>query len=171
MYQLTLDSSIIKRLSDGACIPADPANLDYADYLAWRDQGNAPAPAQTLGHARAQRWEEIKAMRDHLSDAGGYKVAVAGVDKWFHSDAKSKTQQLGLFIMGAAVPAVQWKTMDGSFVAMSQALAAQIFQAAAAQDQAIFAVAEQHKAAMEAAEEPEAYDFTAGWPATYPGPA
>jgi hypothetical protein len=44
MYQLTTSTSI-KRLSDGAFIPPDPANADYAAYLAWVEEGNTPDPA------------------------------------------------------------------------------------------------------------------------------
>ena len=44
MYQLTTSTSI-KRLSDGAFIPNDPANTDYAAYLAWVEAGNMPEPA------------------------------------------------------------------------------------------------------------------------------
>src|SRR5690606_22086399 len=43
MYQLTSTSTIV-RLSDGAFIPADPANVDYAECLAWLDLGNEPKP-------------------------------------------------------------------------------------------------------------------------------
>ena len=32
----------IQRDEDGAFIPFDPANVDYQDYLAWLDEGNAP---------------------------------------------------------------------------------------------------------------------------------
>ena len=43
-YQLTTSTSIL-RTSDGAGIPPDPANTDYAAYLAWREAGNTPEPA------------------------------------------------------------------------------------------------------------------------------
>ena len=44
MYQLTTSTSII-RLSDGATIPNDPGNRDFADYTVWLDAGNTPEPA------------------------------------------------------------------------------------------------------------------------------
>jgi len=43
-YQLTTGTSIL-RLADNACIPPDPANTDYATYLAWLEAGNTPDPA------------------------------------------------------------------------------------------------------------------------------
>jgi hypothetical protein len=44
MYQLTQGDTIL-RLADNAFIPPDPANTDYAAYLAWVEEGNMPDPA------------------------------------------------------------------------------------------------------------------------------
>ena len=48
MYQRIKDSDSIKRISDGAFIPADPANTDYAAYLAWLAEGNTPEPFEEV---------------------------------------------------------------------------------------------------------------------------
>jgi hypothetical protein len=44
MYKLHISlisqSHLIVRESDGAYIPTDPANSDYAEYLAWVAEGN-----------------------------------------------------------------------------------------------------------------------------------
>ncbi len=45
VYKLTNSTSILR--SDGAYIPADPANRDYAEYLTWLSAGNQPEPADT----------------------------------------------------------------------------------------------------------------------------
>jgi hypothetical protein len=53
MYQLTTplregqEAQCIKRLSDNAFIPFDPANTDYQAYLKWVAEGNEPLPADT----------------------------------------------------------------------------------------------------------------------------
>ena len=51
MYQLLPntpigDATSVKRLADNAFIPMDPDNRDYAEYLAWLEQGNTPLPAE-----------------------------------------------------------------------------------------------------------------------------
>jgi hypothetical protein len=103
-----------------------------------------------------ERWAKIKALRDELTDNGGCLVS----GKWFHSDAKSKQQQMALAMVGAALPATPWKTMDGSFVTLDPSIVGQIFQAQMAREQGIFAHAEVLKA------DPLA-DINTGWPARY----
>ena len=39
-------SQMVKRLSDNAFIPFDPANTDYQAYLKWLDEGNTPIAAE-----------------------------------------------------------------------------------------------------------------------------
>lgn len=152
--------------------------MSYAirkDGLGWRavnvidDVGpdetfSVTIPTPSAAQAKGAKWDAIKAERDRRTDQGGYKVGA----KWFHSDQKSRSQQLGLVLLGASIPAnLQWKTMDGSFVTMTQTLAGQVLAAAAASDQAIFAAAEAHRQAMEASADPAAYDFSTGWPKVF----
>ena len=44
MYQLTATDCIL-RLTDGAFIPQDPANIDYQAYQKWVAAGNKAEPA------------------------------------------------------------------------------------------------------------------------------
>lgn len=53
MYKLTKDifsteASSVVRLSDNACIPFDPDNTDYQEYLKWLEEGNEPLPADEV---------------------------------------------------------------------------------------------------------------------------
>ena len=123
--------------------------------------------ATASANRTAQRegiWTRIKAERDRRVQSNGYKVGA----KWYHSDTFSRSQQMGLVMAGAAIPpGMQWKTMDSSFVTMTQTLAAQIFQAAMGSDMAIFTKAETLKAQVQAASDPASVDIMAGWPKGY----
>lgn len=108
-------------------------------------------------------WFAIQAERDRRKSAG-VKVG----DNWFHSDDTSRIQQLALVIFGVNMPpGIMWKTMQGTFVQMTPELALAIFQQSAISDQTIFAVAEIHRQAMLASDNPASYDFSGGWPMSY----
>jgi hypothetical protein len=136
----------------------------YETLIAEVEAGIVPVPETPLPQRQAQVWDAIKAERDKRVQLGGYQVG----DHWYQSDTFSRTQQIGLLLMGANIPeGLQWKTYDNGFVTMTPTLAGQIFAAAAAQDAAHFNAANAHKTAMEAAEDPESYDYSQGWPEIY----
>ena len=156
----------------GDRIPEDAVELtdmEYSELLAGQCAGkrisiNAAGHPVLLEPPKAtadQVWPLIKAERDRRIGLGGFKVG----DKWFHSDPKSRSQQQALFLLGSNLPAgLQWKTMDGSFVAMTSQLAQMLLATSMASDIAIFEAAEDHRRAIEASVDPSVYDFTSGWP-------
>jgi Domain of unknown function (DUF4376) len=179
---------LIPAFSTAVAPPTTPSNslakfIDGNWVVGLKPEPATPTPP-TLAEIKAIKWEAIKAKRDRLSEIGGYLVTVGGAVKWFHSDGKSKTQQLGLarkadrlqtaggnlsanFAGPGPGGTLPWKTMDGSYVLMTGVLAQAIVDAAEQQDMALFAVATYHATVMNASATPETYDFSAGWPATY----
>jgi hypothetical protein len=141
----------------------------YEDIV-W--DGGDPIPSKEdldiyiLAAEKAEMWRLIQIERERRKFGG---VNVGG--NWFHSDDTSRIQQIGLVLMGSGLPpGIMWKTMSGSFVEMTPTLASQIFQGTAAKDIAIFSVAEQHRAAMNASATPTTYNYLTGspaWPAIY----
>lgn len=134
------------------------------DHIVWEGGESLPTDDEIivayLQVRKDDMWAAIKAERDRRK-AGGVKVG----DFWYHSDDTSRIQHIALVMLGTNIPpGLQWKTMDGTFVTMTQSLAGQIFGAIVMSDQNIFAIAEQKKAAMEALTNPETYDVKPGWP-------
>lgn len=106
----------------------------------------------------------IKAERDRRKFNG---VFVS--NKWIHTDTYSRTQWMGMVMMGANVPTIQWTTMDNTTIATSQALANAVFQATATLDATLFSHAKSLIAAVDASNDPASVDITTGWPATFEG--
>ena len=66
MYKLTDNTNII-RISDGAFIPADEANTDYANYLEWVEEGNTPEAADVPPEPT---YKELRAAEYNLKTMG-----------------------------------------------------------------------------------------------------
>jgi hypothetical protein len=65
-YSLLPNTTAIQR-SDGACIPPDPNNTDYAAYLAWVAAGNTATPvdpAIIAAQAQAQLAVQAQTLLD-----------------------------------------------------------------------------------------------------------
>jgi hypothetical protein len=138
------------------------------ENVEWVDAENKPskealdAVVPTL--IKKAKWKEIQKMRDSRLELGGFPVG----SYWFHSDVYAQANYTDLLMMGSNIPAgLQWKTMSGVFVTMTQTLAQQILGAKALQKNLTFVKAEQHRAAMEASSDPASYDFSGGWPPIY----
>lgn len=141
--------------------PGEGAEYELLEWL-----GGDPIPPQSVLEEakkdvdRERIWREIQVIRD-TRKSSGVKIGA----HWFHSDDTSRIQHIGLVMMGANLPAnLMWKTLGGQFVVMTAQLAQQIFMSIAANDQLIFVKAEQHRAAMMKASNPNLYDYTGGWP-------
>jgi hypothetical protein len=44
--EITNTINVVFRPVDNACIPFDPDNKDYQEYLKWLAEGNTPEPAE-----------------------------------------------------------------------------------------------------------------------------
>lgn len=155
-------------LPSGTLTP--PPTVTGTDVAVWTDTTWVILPehpknfTKVLDELRRKKWEQIKAERDRRTHTGGYLAS----GKWFHSDTFSRSQQLGLVLMGANIPTgLMWKTMDGSFVEMTQALAQEVFQSAALSDNAFFSYAESLRQQIENTADPESISIFTGWPPTF----
>lgn len=111
---------------------------------------------------REHAWEKIKSKRLQMITSG---VLVKSVNKMFHTDETTVMQYssiAGMIALNNYEP-VQWKTMDNTWVLLTEALFKELQTSMSAKTNANYAVAEHHKAAMLLSENPLEYDYTTNW--------
>ena len=152
-------------LPDLSITPPCPSALHTWDGKAWvLDKAAAQA------HKTAQQeemWTRIKAKREEQRYGGAY---IPALKKWLQSDEPSRTQYLQLQLLeakGLFKQPVRWKTMDNSFIGLDATAVTAIALQIMDNEQADFANAERHRAAMLKADNPLDYDYSGGWTANY----
>lgn len=151
-------------LDDLGTTPPRPSAAHEWDGKAWvLNEENA---AQLKAQHQAAVWEKIKQKRYHNTHSGVY---VERVQKWFHTDEASRIQYVALQMLPSLPEKLQWKTMDGSFVAMTKELLGALLGAMILHETADFQAAEVHRAKMLKAKEPLNYDYSGGWQKVFEG--
>ena len=152
-------------LPSGLTIEPPPSSLHTWDGKAWvLDAETAAALKQAQ---QEEMWTRIKAKREEQRYGGAY---IPALKKWLQTDEPSRTQYLQLQLLeakGLFKQPVRWKTMDNSFIGLDAAAVTAIALQIMDNEQADFANAERHKAAMEKIEHPLEYDYSDGWTANY----
>lgn len=152
---------------NGKPVLADPAPCPSSTWDGTQWQIDPECAARLKAEQQDEMWERIKAKRyDNLR----HGVYIKSVGKWFQTDDATRLQYLALAlesVTGGFKKPINWKTMDNSFLQLTPDLLREIMQTMHDNEQADFANAEKHKAAMLKAEHPLEYDYSDGWTANF----
>lgn len=156
------------------------------ENILWDDQNNIISKSVLdglyLNTARAIIWEKIKEVRDTRKFKGIY---VSG--KWFHNDADSRTQWLGLKDKARdvlntggttstvltinhptlGVTPINWSTMDNSYIPVTVQLAFDVVSKTGDMDGTLYGLAVYHKQMLYSSQAPETYNYMVGWPPVF----
>lgn len=152
-------------LPDLSVTPPCPSDLHTWDGKAWVLDKAAAQARKTA--QQEEMWTRIKAKREVQRYGGAY---IPALKKWLQTDEPSRTQYLQLQLLeakGLFKQPVRWKTMDNSFIGLDAAAVTAIALQIMDNEQADFANAERHRAAMLKADNPLDYDYSGGWTANY----
>ena len=113
-YKKTKDANgnaydVIRRIADGACIPADEANTDYQEYLEWAKTNTAESVDDTL------TWDDIRATRDQiLRDTDWTMTTGASVDQAQWAAYRQNIRDIPQTYSGKTPDDVVWPTQPST---------------------------------------------------------
>ena len=146
-------------LCDGSVLPFTVLGIEtLSDSFITEWEGALPVAPEV----KAEIIQRIKAERDRRKFNGVYVA-----DKWIHTDTYSRTQWLGMAMMGANLPVIEWTTMDGTTINTTPALAQAVFSAIAQMDSVLFTFAKSLAVLVQESDNPSSINITTGWPATF----
>lgn len=160
---LNPDHTAVRRLADGACIPADPAN---ADYIRLVDEEVEIAPFQrfeTLDVAQDARLRELSERRKAAERAFTFAGRAIDLDEGTQGRLFAALKYLEL----SGEDSVRWQVARGRFQSFTARELETLAEAAGAHVQACFANVEALAGEIAAAQTVaavEAVDLEAGWP-------
>ena len=153
-------------LNRGAKIKADLSVLERPSLSHEWDSDSQTwlVNPQLKAEQQSQMWARIKQKRHDNLRSGVY---IQSVGKWLHNDDDSRAQYTFMRTMATLPENMLWKTMDNRFIPMTRELLDELSMQLLLDEQADFANAERHRAAMLQADNPLDYDYSSGWTATF----
>ena len=157
---------LLNALNRGAKIKADLSVLERPSLSHEWDSDSQTwlVNPQLKAEQQSQMWARIKQKRHDNLRSGVY---VKSVGKWLHNDDDSRAQYTFMRTMATLPENMLWKTMDNRFIPMTRELLDELSMQLLLDEQADFANAERHRAAMLQADNPLDYDYSSGWTATF----
>ena len=157
---------LLDALNRGAKIKADLSVLERPSLShEWdNDSQTWLVNPQLKAEQQSQMWARIKQKRHDNLRSGVY---IQSVGKWLHNDDDSRAQYTFMRTMATLPENMLWKTMDNHFIPMTRELLDELSMQLLLDEQADFANAERHRAAMLQADNPLDYDYSSGWTATF----
>ena len=157
---------LLDALNRGAKIKADLSVLERPSLSHEWDSDSQIwlVNPQLKAEQQSQMWARIKQKRHDNLRSGVY---VKSVGKWLHNDDGSRAQYTFMRTMATLPENILWKTMDNRFIPMTRELLDELSMQLLLDEQADFANAERHRAAMLQADNPLDYDYSSGWTAIF----
>lgn len=164
----------------GCSVSGDPS---IYENIIWDDPNTIVSKEAldglVLSTTKADIWEQIKTYRDTRKFKG---ILVSG--KWFHNDADSRTQWLGLKDKARDVLAnggttsttltithpvygilpIVWTSMDGTGVTVTVQMAFDVVEKTGDLDGVLYGVGQYHKGQLYASSTPSTYNYKTLWP-------